>query len=48
VLSVTHDVDEALLFNAEVIRLESGRGGAQGPARQVLAAERDHLLQVLS
>jgi len=41
-------VDEALLFNAEVIRLESGRGGAQGPARQVLAAERDRLLQVLS
>jgi molybdate transport system ATP-binding protein len=47
VLSVTHDVDEVLLLNAEVVRLESGRVVAQGPAREVLAAERDRLLQAL-
>jgi molybdate transport system ATP-binding protein len=47
VLSVTHDMDEALLLNADVIRLEGGRVLAQGPAREVLAAERDRLLQTL-
>jgi len=48
VLSVTHDVDEALLLNSEVIRLEEGRVIAQGPAREVLAAERERLLQTLT
>jgi len=48
VLSVTHDVDEALLLKADVIRLENGRVFAQGPAREVLAGERDRLLQTLS
>jgi len=48
VLSVTHDVDEALLLNAEVIRLEDGHVIAQGPAREVLADERNRLLQTLS
>jgi len=47
-LSVTHDVDEALLLNAEVIRLEDGRVIAQGPAPEVLATERDRLLQTLT
>jgi len=47
VLSVTHDVDEALLLDAEVIRLENGRVFAQGPAREVLAGERERLLEVL-
>jgi molybdate transport system ATP-binding protein len=47
VLSVTHDVDEALLLEAQVIRLEDGRITAQGPAREVLANERDRLMQVL-
>lgn len=47
VLSVTHDVDEALLLNAHVIRLEDGRITAQGPAREVLAAERENLLKAL-
>jgi len=48
VLSVTHDVDEALLLNADVIRLEEGRVIAQGPAREVLAAERNRMLQTLT
>jgi molybdate transport system ATP-binding protein len=47
VLSVTHDVDEALLLNAEVIRLEAGNVTAQGLARVVLAEERSRLLTVL-
>ena len=47
VISVTHDVEEALLLNAEIVRLEAGRVLAQGPARQVLAAEREHMLRVL-
>lgn len=47
VLSVTHDVDEALLLDADVIRLENGRVLAQGPAREVLAGERDRLLEAL-
>ena len=46
-LSVTHDVDEALLLNAEVIRLDAGRVLAQGPAAEVLAPDRDRLLRAL-
>ena len=48
VLSVTHDVEEALLLNAEVIRLDNGRIIAQGPASDVLAAERTHILATLA
>ena len=48
VLSVTHDVDEALLLNADVIRLEDGRVQAQGPAREVLAQERERQLAALA
>jgi molybdate transport system ATP-binding protein len=48
VLSVTHDVDEALLLNAEVLRLDSGRIAAQGEAREVLAVERTALLKTLA
>jgi ABC-type sulfate/molybdate transport systems ATPase subunit len=47
VLSVTHDVDEALLLDADVIRLENGRVLTQGSAREVLAGERDRLLEAL-
>ena len=47
VLSVTHDVEEALLLNAEVIRLEAGRIQAQGPAADILAAERTSMLAIL-
>jgi molybdate transport system ATP-binding protein len=47
VLSVTHDIEEALILNAEVIRLEQGAIVDQGPATQVLAEERTRMLQVL-
>lgn len=47
VLSVTHDVEEALLLRAEVIRLEQGSVTAQGPANEVLAAERTNILRAL-
>jgi molybdate transport system ATP-binding protein len=48
VLSVTHDVEEVLLLNAEVIRIAAGRITAQGPAREVLAPERNRILQTLN
>jgi molybdate transport system ATP-binding protein len=41
---VTHDIEEALLLDAEVVRLEEGRVLAQGPAHVVLAAERERAL----
>ncbi len=47
VLSVTHDVEEALLLNAEVIRIAAGRITAQGPAVDVLAPERAQILRTL-
>ena len=47
VLSVTHDIEEALILNAEVIRLEQGSIIAQGPATQVLAEERTRMLKIL-
>jgi ABC-type sulfate/molybdate transport systems ATPase subunit len=52
ILSVTHDVEEAILIHteiqAEVIRIDSGRILAQGPAAEVLAPERAQLLQTLT
>ena len=39
VISVTHDVDEVFLLDAEVVRLQVGRVCAQGSAGQVLADE---------
>ncbi len=47
VLSVTHDVEEALMLGAEVIRVEQGRIIDQGPAARVLAEERSRMLQIL-
>ncbi len=47
VLSVTHDVEEALLLGAAVLRVEAGRITADGPARQVLAAEIARMREVL-
>jgi molybdate transport system ATP-binding protein len=47
VVSVTHDVEEAFLLGAEVVRLEAGTVVAQGPAGVVLAAERMEMLGVL-
>ena len=48
VLSVTHDIEEALILNAEVIRLEQGVVIDQGPASQVLADERARMLNILN
>jgi ABC-type sulfate/molybdate transport systems ATPase subunit len=47
VLSVTHDVEEALILQAEVIRLEQGVIVAQGPSSRVLADERGRMLNIL-
>jgi molybdate transport system ATP-binding protein len=47
ILSVTHDIEEALILNAEVIRLEKGLIVDQGPASEVLAEERARMLQIL-
>ncbi len=44
VLQVTHDVGEVFSAEAEVLRMEAGRIVAQGPARTVLARERQALL----
>jgi molybdate transport system ATP-binding protein len=46
-ISVTHDVEEALLLNAEVLRLDSGQITAQGPARKVLANEIQSIAAIL-
>jgi molybdate transport system ATP-binding protein len=40
----THDVSDALATGAEVLLLREGRLAAQGPAVEVLAAERSRLL----
>ena len=48
VLSVSHDVDEALLLEAEVIHIEAGRVIAQGPPHEVLAAERTRMVTTLT
>jgi molybdate transport system ATP-binding protein len=47
VISVTHDVDEALMLGAEVVRIDNGKVVAQGPVVKVLAAERERMLVVL-
>jgi len=48
VLSVTHDVVEALQLKAEVVRLSDGQVSGQGAATKILAAERERLLQQLN
>ena len=47
IVSVTHDVSEAFLLGAEVVRIGEGRVLAQGPAGKVLVRERERILQVL-
>ncbi len=47
VVSVTHDVGEAFLLGAEVVRIVDGRVVAQGPVETVLTEERQRLLRVL-
>jgi molybdate transport system ATP-binding protein len=44
VISVTHDVGEAFLLGAEVVRIAEGRVVGQGPVETVLGGERERLL----
>jgi molybdate transport system ATP-binding protein len=44
VFSVTHDVSEAFLLDAEVIKLRDGRVVQQGPVGEVLHEERHRLI----
>jgi molybdate transport system ATP-binding protein len=48
VLAVTHDIGEAFLLGAEVIKLHDGKIIAQGPVTEVLAEERQRLLNQLT
>jgi molybdate transport system ATP-binding protein len=48
IVSVTHDVGEAFLLGAEVVRIAEGRVVAQGPVGEVLMDERRKLLGVLT
>ncbi len=48
VLSVTHDVGEAFLLGAEVVKVADGRVVQQGPAALVLADERTRLMAQLA
>jgi molybdate transport system ATP-binding protein len=47
VLSVTHDVEEAWMLGAEVVRMVDGGVVAQGEARVVLAEEGERMRRVL-
>jgi molybdate transport system ATP-binding protein len=47
VLSVTHDVGEAFLLGAEVVRIADGRVVGQGVVGEVLGEERERLGSVL-
>jgi len=47
VVMATHDVTDALALGAEVLLLNEGRKVAQGPAAEVLAAERERLAKRL-
>jgi molybdate transport system ATP-binding protein len=48
VLSVTHDVGETFQLGTEVIKIAEGRVVQQGPVAQVLAEERERLLEQLN
>jgi molybdate transport system ATP-binding protein len=48
VLLVTHDLAEVFTANAQVLKMDAGRITAQGPAAQVLALERTHLIARLT
>lgn len=47
VLSVTHDLGEAFHLGAEIVKIANGHVVRQGPAAEVLADEREHLLNQL-
>jgi len=48
ILSVTHDVTEAFQLGAEVIKIAEGRVVQQGPVADVLAGDRERLLEQLN
>lgn len=48
ILSVTHDVTEAFQLGAEVIKIAEGRVVQQGPVAEVLAGERERLMDQLN
>jgi molybdate transport system ATP-binding protein len=48
ILSVTHDVTEAFQLGAEVIKIAEGRLVQQGPVAEVLAGERERLIDQLN
>jgi molybdate transport system ATP-binding protein len=48
VLSVTHNIGETFQFGADVVKIDNGKVVEHGPARTVLAKERDRLLTQLS
>lgn len=48
VLSVTHNIGETFQLGAEVIRIDEGKIVGQGPAEEVLAAERERLIGQLA
>jgi molybdate transport system ATP-binding protein len=48
VLSVTHDVGETFQLGTEVIKIAEGRVVQQGPVAEVLAEERERLLEQLN
>jgi molybdate transport system ATP-binding protein len=48
VLSVTHDVGETFQLGTEVIKIADGRVVQQGPVAEVLAEERERLLDQLN
>jgi molybdate transport system ATP-binding protein len=48
ILSVTHDVTEAFQLGADVIKIAEGRVVRQGPVAEVLAEERQRLLEQLN
>lgn len=47
VLLVTHDIGEVFAAQAHVLKMESGRIIASGPASEVLANERERLIKRL-
>ena len=47
VLSVTHDIEEAFLLKAEVVRIADGQIEAQGRAEDILSQERQRVLRNL-
>jgi molybdate transport system ATP-binding protein len=47
VLSVTHDVGEAFQLGAEIIKIADGKVAAQGPVAEVLADDRQRVMNQL-